>query len=250
MTHRFPDAKQTTLGLALSALVLLVGGCKAGEARSAGYIDKADMVADPSLPFQRSWVKPGFDKTHYTKLYVAPVNVSYMLQETEWQKGMRKDDFEKDVAKLAVFTQDALKNAFRDDPKHRMQVLDTLAPDRDALVLEVAIIEVVPSNVALNALGYAPFGVGLALTSVRMIAKDTSTCAFEARVRDASTNETVMKFADREAEQVAVVSVRGLTWYSHAESIITQWSDQFVKIANGKPGETVKPADTFTLKPW
>ena len=56
--------------------------------------------------------------------------------------------------------------------------------------------------------------------------------------------------ADREAEQQAAVSVRGLTWYSHAHSIIGTWADQFVKTANRKPGETVEDTKSFTLKPW
>jgi hypothetical protein len=113
-----------------------------------------------------------------------------------------------------------------------------------------AIIEVVPSKVALNALGYAPFGIGLTVNAVRMVAKDTSTCACEVRIRDASTNEVVAMMADREAQQLAVVSVRGLTWYSNAETIITQWAEQLVQVANRKPGNSVKDVDAFTLKPW
>ena len=65
-------------------------------------------------------------------------------------EGMRKEDFEKDVAHLAVYTQDAIKKAFREDPNQRMQVLDAPTSDPDALILEAAIVEVVPSKVALN----------------------------------------------------------------------------------------------------
>jgi hypothetical protein len=238
------------LAFSVLALALTLIGCKAGEAKSTGFVDKSRMVDDPSLPFQRSWIKPGFDKQKYNKLYVAPVNTEYMLKMTEWQQGVRKEDFEKDLAKLAVFTQDAIKKAFREDPRHRMQVLDAPTADPDALIVEIAIIEVVPSKVALNALGYAPFGIGLTINAVRMVAKDTSTCAFEGRVRDAATKDIVATMADREAQQLALVSVRGLTWYSNAETIITQWSKQFVEVANRKPGETVKGTDAFTLKPW
>ena len=130
------------------------------------------------------------------------------------------------------------------------RILDIASGYEPALILEAAIVEVVPSKVALNALGYAPFGIGLTVNAVRMVANDTSTCAMEARIRDASTKEIVATVADREAQQLAVVSVRGLTWYSNAETIITQWSQQLVQVANRKPGETVKDVDTFTLKPW
>lgn len=236
------------LGCCIAAVAIT--GCKADEAQRAGFVDPSMMVKDASLPFQRSWIKPGFDKSRYTKLYVAPVNTAYMLKMTDWQKGMRQEQIEQDTAKLALYTQDALKKAFREDPKHRMEVLESPTADPAALTLEVAIVEVVPSKVALNALGYVPFGIGMTVTAVRSVAKDTSTVAMETRLRDSATKEIVAMVADREAEQFAPVSVRGLTWYSHSEAIITQWSKQLVTIANRKPGETVKDTDVFTLKPW
>jgi hypothetical protein len=232
------------------ALAASLWGCKADEASGTGFVDEAAMARDPSVPFQRSWKKPGFDKSRYNKIYVAPVNTAYMLRMTEWQSGMRRDEFERDVARLALFTQDAIRKAFLADPNHRMQVLDRPTPGPDTLIVEVALIEVVPSKVALNALGYAPMGIGMSVNAARMIADDTSTCAFEARVRDASTNEVVATMKDREAQQLSIVSARGLTWYGNAEVIITQWADQFVKVANRRPGETVKDTEVFTLKPW
>lgn len=248
-----PRLKTLTPILMLLCLVLLAvgfAGCKTGEAKDAGFVYKSDMAKDPSLPFQQSWKKPGFDKSTYTKLYVAPVNTAYMLKNTEWQKGERVASFEEDVAKLAVYTQDRIKTAFSADPSQRMQVLDAPTTGADALIVEIALIEVVPSKVTLNALGMAPFGIGMAISAVRAVAKDTSTCAFEGRIRIAATGEIVATMADREAQQFAPVSVRGLTWYSNAETIITQWAEQFVKIANRKPGETVKDVEAFTLKPW
>jgi len=236
--------------LFIGGFAISITGCKTGEAKGAGFVEKSNMVNDPSVPFQKVWKKPGFDKSTYARLYVAPVNTQYMLTMTDWQKGMREEDLKSDLASLAVFTQDAVKKAFREDPAQRMQILDNPTKDKDALIIEIALIEVVPSKVALNALGMAPFGIGLTVNVVRKIAKDTSTCAFEARIRDAATGEVVATMADREAQQLSVVSVRGLTWYSNAETIIKQWADQFVKIANRKPGETVEDVKGFTLKPW
>jgi hypothetical protein len=117
-------------------------------------------------------------------------------------------------------------------------------------VYEVALIEVVPSKVLLNALEYAPFFVGTGITVLRDIGNDKSTAAFEGRTRDAATGEIVMLAADREAEQFAPVDIRALTWYSDAEGIIDGWSTQFVEILNAKPGETVAGTATFRLLPW
>lgn len=132
----------------------------------------------------------------------------------------------------------------------RAALIDSPKRDADTLVFNISLTEVVPSKIVLNTLGYARFFIGTAISAVRGIAQDRSTVAFEARILDASSGQTVMMLADREAEQNAVVSVRGLTWYSHAQTIISQWASQFVQMANQKPGEVIKDSDTFTLRPW
>lgn len=242
--------------LARRALVLSIaagtflGGCKADEAKHTGFTTTQLMDKDPSLPFHRVWHKPGLEMTKYIKVYVAPVDTKYMLAHTEWQAGERQGQIENDVRELAVYTQATIEKEFRDDPNHRFQVLSAPSRDLDALTFEVAITEVVPSKVLVSALGYAPFGIGITVTAVRLLSKDESSAAFEARVRDAGTGEVIAMAADREAEQFAPVSVRGLTWYTHAKLMIDNWAKQFVQIANRKPGQTIQDTDAFTLKPW
>ena len=231
-------------------MAALLAGCKASPAPSAGFADPAEMKHDPTIPFDRFWRKPDVDWTSYDKIYVAEVNTAYMLKMTDWQKGERKADIEKDVHTLAVYTRAAIIKAFRDDPRHRFQVVDSPTKDMHVLILEVALIQVVPSKVLLNALGYAPFFVGTGITVVRVIASDNSTAAFESRTSDAATGQIVMLAADREAQEFAIVDLRGLTWYSDAEEIVDNWSKEFVLIANTKPGEKVEGTSTFRLLPW
>jgi hypothetical protein len=246
--------KQHLLCMVAVGLVLWIAGagagCKAQPGKEAGFVDSKAMANDPALPFNRVWFKKGFDFASYSKIYIAPVNTSYMLKMTDWQKGERKEDIEKDVAKLATFTQESIKKAFRDDPNHRFEVVESPTEDPRTLVLEFALTEVVPSKVVLNALGYAPFFIGLGITAVRAVAQDVSSVSMEARVREAGSGEVVATFADREQEQMAVISVRGLTWYSHAETIVRQWAEQFARLAHRKPGEKIKDTDPFTLQPW
>ena len=234
--------------IAICAAALV--GCRAAPAPNVGFADPKLLKADPNAPFDKFWRKSDVPWKSYTKIYIAEVNTTYMLKQTTWQKGERQFDIEKDVQKLAVFARQSLIKAFREDPRHRFAVVDDPVADPHTLVLEMALIEVVPSKVLLNALGYAPFFIGTGVTVVRTIANDKSTAAFEARVRDSSTGDIVMLAADREAEQFAVIDVRGLTWYSDAEGIINDWSTQWVHLANTKPGEKVEPMSTFRLLPW
>jgi hypothetical protein len=241
----------TVRAAAIVCLCLITGlACKAKPAKPAGFADDALMSSDKSLPFHKAWHKPGHDGSKYKLLYVAPVNTSYMLQTTDWQKGERKDQITKDVGRLGEYAQNAMKKAFRADKNKRFTVVDDRPNTPDALIFEMALIEVVPSKVTLNALGYAPFFVGTALTVVRGLANDVSSTAFEARVRDAATGEIVAMYADREQQQTAPISVRGLTWYSHAEVAISQWAAQFVQLANRRDGQRIKDSDPFTLMPW
>jgi hypothetical protein len=175
-----------------------------------------------------------------------------MLKTTEWQQESRKGEIEQDVQKLAQHTQEAIKKAFREDAKKRFHVVDSVTTQPDLLLLEVALTEVVPSKVALNAMGYVPFGIGMSIQAVRGMAEDRSTVAIEVRGRDAATKEIVFMLADREAQQIDPVGVKGLTWYSHAFGIIDTWANQLVRVANRDraAGEVIEDTEPFTLKPW
>lgn len=245
MNHK---AKRRYIGALLTAAML--AGCKAAPAPSVGFADPSVMKNDPTIPFNRFWRKPDVNWAKYDKIYVADVNTAYMLKLTDWQEGERRSDIEKDIQTVAVYAHDSITKAFRQDPHHRLQVIDRPVNDPDVLTLEVALIEVVPSKVLLNALGYAPFYIGTGITVVRGIANDKSFAAFEARLRDAQTGEIIMSAADRESEQFAPIDVRGLTWYSDVYGIIDDWSKQFVEIANTKPGQKIQGSSTFRLLPW
>jgi Protein of unknown function (DUF3313) len=234
---------------ALTATVLF--GCRAAPAPSVGFADPTVLKkSDPTVPFDRFWHKPDVNWKSYDKIYVAEINVSYMLKMTAWQKGERQEDIEKDVKQLSVYTRNSIIKAFREDPNHRFQVIDNPTHDPHALVFEMALIEAVPSKVLLNVLGYAPFYVGTAISVVRGLANDKSSAAFESCTRDAATGEVLILAADRETEQYAPVDLRGLTWYSDIDGIIDVWSKQFVQIANQKPGEKIANEATFRLLPW
>ena len=235
---------------AIIVLATMLVGCKASPAPNVGFADPKLLMHDPTVPFDKFWREPDVNWKWYDKLYVAPVDTDYLLKTTAWQKGQPKEQIEQDVTKLSDHARDSIIIAFRTDPNHRFWVVDTPSHDPHTLVLEVALTEVVPSKVLLNALGYTPFFIGAGITVVRTIADDKSSAAFEARVSDGATGRFVILAADREAEQFAPIDVRGLTWYSDAEGIMDEWAKQFVEIANKKPGGKIEAAPSFRLQPW
>jgi hypothetical protein len=244
-----------TSGFAFVASGVALSGCEFLEAKPApasGFLGTEGMYRDPALPFQRIWRQQAVNWDKYRQLYIAPVDTSHMFAMTEWQQGVRRGEIESDVRRLADYTRESLKKAFRTDPKRRLAVIDTPGNAPDTLIFELALIEVVPSKVVLNMLGHVPWGVGLGISAVRSIAGDKSTVAIEARARDAGTGQVVFMMADREAQVIAPGNLRGLTWYGHAYQIVDAWSAQFVRIANRdrSAGEVVDDSRPFTLKPW
>lgn len=163
-----------------------------------------------------------------------------------WKGLERRGSFEADLRNLAGYAKEIFTRAFREDPDRRFEVVEQAGSG--TLLFEMALVEVIPSMVVLNTLGYTPF-VGSAFKLLRNT-KGKSTVAFEARVRDAATGEVLALFADREWEKTPPLNVKDVTWYGHAESILAEWAYQFVRVFKRQPGETIPDSKPFHLKPW
>jgi hypothetical protein len=222
---------------------------KAQPAAGTGYVPMQQLAKNPNLPFDKAWIKQGVDWKHYRTIYIAPVNTDYLMRANWWQESIRADQMQQDVQDMATFMRTQFITAFQNDPHHRLRVV--MSPERGSLTLAMAITELVPGKVLLNAIKIAgPYGSGLAAGVLERGTEAQSTVAFEARVKDTDTGQTVAMFADREYATVRPIDLKGFTWYGNAEAIVKQWAKQFVEIANRRPGEIIKPASTFSLMPW
>jgi hypothetical protein len=187
---------------------------------------------------------------NYKDLVIAPVNTQYMLK-MDWLHEMSSANWlgnvKKDIDGLAQYFHDQVVKDFEADPKHRFQVIESPAQTmQPALRLELALIEIDPSQPVLHALSWAgPPGTG---TAAGMI--NQRRAAFEGRLRDLQTGEVVATFADRDTQDAGPLDLTRLTWYGPAKGIMDQWAKQFVQIANRKPGEMVTDPTAFTLRPF
>jgi len=250
------------LGLLLSAVVFLSGcstlqkesnAAKAevvAPAADAGFIDQPERQSKyADLPFQKVWIKPDFEKSGYQELVVAPVNTQYMLQ-MDWLHQLSSASLigsvQKDIEELALYFHDQVVKEFKDDPKQRFRIIQNPEQHRQpTLRLELALIEINPSQPALHAAGWLIPGGGTAAGVVNQ-----RRAAFEGRLRDMQTGEVVATFADRDMQDAGPLDLTRLTWYGPAKGIMDQWAKQFVQIANRKPGEMVTDPTAFTLRPF
>lgn len=232
-------------------LSLMVSGCaalKAAPSTGAGFVPMAQMAKQEDLPFQKVWFKKGMDFQPYKSIYIPKVHTGYLLQSNWWQQNFRQGQMKADLAVMAQYMQDEFKTAFANDPNRRFQVVE--APREDSLTLELALTELVPSNVALSVLEYAPYGGGTAVRVMERATGAESTVAFEARMTDANPGDILAMFADRQVKKIRIIDFRAFTWYAHGREIIREWAEQFVKLANQRPGEVIEGSPAFTLMPW
>ncbi|MFA6599832.1 MAG: DUF3313 domain-containing protein [Candidatus Omnitrophota bacterium] len=237
--HRF--LRIMLLGLPL----LPMTGCSTPPAPDAGFIDGTQTAQRADFPFQRAWAKEGVDWKQFTGIYIAPVDISHALKSGSWKAVERYGKAQGDLQKEADYMQRAFVRAFLEDPNKRFKVVDT--PSQGDLVLEMALVELVPNSPSLKAASYAPV-VGIAFTVIN--AADSDSVAFEARIVDGGTGEIIVTAADRRKAKMSLVNVQDFTWYGHADTIIKDWAKEFVKITNRQPGEIVKKSSGFQLKPW
>ena len=255
--------KELTPIALLSAAALLSGcaevqtgsndikGATVQPAPDAGFIPHPERQTEHAgLPFQKVWMKPGFDKNNYKALIVAPVDTRYML-EMDWLHKMSSanwvSDVKKDTAELAQYFHDQVETEFRNDPHHKFLVVQSPSHTKLPLLrLELALVEIDPSQPVLHAMSWAgPPGSGTAAGAINQ-----RRAAFEGRLRDVKTNEIVATFADRDMADVGPIDLTRLTWYGPAKGIMDRWAKQFVQVANRKPGEIVNDPTPFTLRPF
>src|SRR5947207_2387491 len=149
---------------------LLFIGCKAKPAPDSGYLnDSKLMKADKEVPFNRMYMNPKYKDKKFAEIYVAPVNTDYVMAENIWEQAtlanVSKDEVKKNVQMLADYQRNAFIKALENDPKKKFKLVDKAGPD--TLILEMAIVQLVPSKAELQALSLVPVGfIGLAGSGV------------------------------------------------------------------------------------
>jgi hypothetical protein len=242
----------------LSVVVLtLLAGCKAEEAKPSGFIEDAQLMSyNPDTPFNRTYWNKDYNSRDYDELMVAPVNTQYVMAQNIWEKtnlvNVRPEQLRDDINALASYTRQSFVRAATNDPKKRFKVVETAGPK--TLVLELALVQVVPSKAALNALGYVTW-VPAVVTAGGAAATDSQDAgkgviAIEGRIRDGATGKIIGLFADRERPKTAIIDIKSLNWWAPLKAIVDEWSQQLIALANRPPGAAVKENPNFELLVW
>jgi len=181
-------------------------------------------------------------------IHVAPVNTDYIEKQTWWQQqsGTRKDQLARDTQDIARKMRDKFNQTIGNYPGGTIKLANR--PGRGVLVLELALVELVPSkaywNAGATAAGFVIPGAGF------LSMAGSGSIAMEGRARDGRTHKIIATFKDRRNDKAAPISLGSFTWYHGADTNIADWAAEFAELLNTPPSHVVRRASAVTLKPW
>lgn len=179
---------------------------------------------------------------------VAPVETAYL--ERQILRNFESERYQRQrirmARKVARYMREKFIEELRETAAPAIEVVDASAPG--ALVLELNIVELEPSNPFVNTIGttasfFVPGSSALSLLGGGWI-------AIEGRIRDGQDGVILVEFEDREADRRGIVSLRDFQTYAHIRRIIDDWAEQFAELATTPYEHRVADSSPLTLNPF
>jgi hypothetical protein len=231
-----------------SALKLL----KASEAKGYGFIPKnksLKMLRDPS-PFQRRWVTKKISdykklKTDNFQIYIAKVNTKIVKQMLigEFKEREEREERNEEVKLVAEYFNNKLAQEIK---RLNPNVTILGAPNGNSLCLKIALVEVEPTNPAINLIGTA---AGLFLPGGGLIKiAGKGGVAIEGFFENTRNSKLILEsFKDRESDKAAPFTVKDFQKYAHIRIAIDDWSTQIAEILAKPISDKVEDSLPFSL---
>ncbi len=204
-------------------------------------------------PFLGNWYnsdkKMAADVELAKKIYIAPVLHSYaramegVIPKVEY--GSKRRD--RNLPALAKYTRKKFIQAFRNAKNPRFTVVDV--PDKDALVLELSLLEWVPNTytgfLVREVVDWVTFD-GVAMVTLK---GTRGVIAIEGRLIEPKSKQSWFEFADKEmGKTVLIMPIQEFFPSGQAHFAITEWAKQLEELLRTKPDVKVK--DSFPVVFW
>lgn len=236
----------------LLPLLLIIAGCTIAAESTAFLTHGKELTKDGKLPFDGTWVGDEqrlIETSKKTgKIFVDDVDIDNALKKIDESQGFErfKRYRKEELAEMARYMKERFKASILEKAKRPIELVDAAGPD--ALILELAVIEVIPTNAVIGVLGtvggvFLP-GVGAA----SLLAKGT--IAMEGKVLDGANNDVLFEFKDRASDKSSFFSVKDYQEYAHIRSIIDTWAGEYGQLQSQDFEGDVKAGIPFTLNPF
>lgn len=247
ITHLTSLTLAATLALATTGCSTSSSGLKAKTVPTSAFLDHGSTMRPhrERAPFNAVWVSPKFEavRGNYRGIQIAPVNTQYLRTVDRPLVTMMEGPKAKDrpVAGSAEVLHKAFVAAFRDAPGGRYQLTSGGGPA--VLTLELALVELNPTNVVGNAVKYGAPGGSVVAPATK------GNCAIEGKLKDSRTGELLFAFADNEQDKFGIVSLRDFSSYGHARAAMKDWAKQFAELMRTAASHKVEDSSSVTLNP-
>ncbi len=234
--------------LILILLTVLTSGCnsfydalRAEPAPQTSFLPAQPKLSEmpPTFPFRKMWINPAVDMNRYRKIMISKVSTEHVLAKIPWNRVNESELFNtraKECLYFAGYIENSFRAAVSADPEKRFQL--SQKPDAQTLVLELSLVQVVPSKSFLNVFETV---VGFIVPGFSLLTMfNAGEIAIEGKLKDAETGTLICMFADREKDRPTIINVAGLKWYRHSQININEWSREFVLILSSKNRLSVK----------
>ncbi len=229
--------------------LIVITGCSVSPTKNSEFLKESPKMAQHSrYPYHRVWLKQGIqqDKITTQSLIIKPINITY-IEQMEWfkiQDNEKKKIILEEALELANYFQNQLKEKIATET--HLKITDNPGPHTK--FVEIAIVELIPSNIWWNA---AATGAGLVVPGASMLKSfGAGSIAIEMKITDTITGELTGLMADREVDKTAPIDVAAFSLFQGAKNNIDDWIDIMVDTINTGWDEQVTDTAPFRLSPW
>jgi len=192
-----------------------------------------------TFPFHYAWSKKEIKPVKY--LRVAPVNTECLQKASSWNDFDMKmaGGLEENLQDLSSYMQEQFITELRNVQDPQYFTVTENPNEKDCLVLETAIVAIVPTKAELNAIGFAVEFVVPCLTLLTSPLAEGS-IGIECKVRDARTGKIVAMYSTTETDEVAVFTLNNFTWLGSARANIRNVAKMNAECFMADDASTVK----------
>lgn len=255
------------LWLVLFVILTACSAIKPSPAKPSPFIEQADALKDAGddLPFQKAWFKDVAKlreiQTSYQSVHIAPIDTSSI--------GTKKDSRISDAVSLGVEAKDIQKisqllyneiiAAIKSYDKTGTQIVDQPTPN--TLVIKVALVELRPTQTAINAgqtvAGFFIPGSQLVAGAISAGASaatsplSNGSIAMEAKFQDGPDGELLGEISDRQVDPTTVlINFRNYTKFGHARSTVRRWAKSLAEFLMTPASHPVSKPLPLTFALW
>lgn len=211
------------------------------KAVDSGVIQHELKKDTDQMPFSAIYLSPDYaqQRTAYKKVYIAPISGEKLFEK----KNPSKDQKQKFAQETLKF-QDQLATEIKKKSKGKMIVVS--APAKDALILEMDVIDVSRNNVFMN---IASFLIPLPASSQVAHVFFQGRVDMVARIREPKKNEVIAEIFDHNPGKYSLYSVKDYKRYGHAVETMDVWKDIFSDMFSEPKAKKISAPVPLTAKP-